>query len=107
MTPALDAALALPDGRRHLVAVAGAPASGKSTLAATMADDLTRKGRAACVLPMDGFHLDNRILDARGLRQRKGAPETFDLRGFAALLRDLAAGGKRSIPSSTASATSP
>jgi pantothenate kinase len=37
-------------------------------------------------LPMDGFHLANRTLDRLGLRDRKGAPETFDGWGFAALL---------------------
>ena len=38
---------------------------------------------------MDGFHLDNHVLDARGLRHRKGAPETFDVQGFAHLLGRL------------------
>jgi pantothenate kinase len=38
---------------------------------------------------MDGFHYDNLILDARGLRARKGAPETFDASGFHALLHRL------------------
>lgn len=40
---------------------------------------------------MDGFHLDNRVLEPVGLLGRKGAPETFDLGGFArtiAALRD-------------------
>ncbi len=41
---------------------------------------------------MDGFHLDNRILDDLGLRTRKGAPETFDLDGFMTLLRRLERG---------------
>ena len=47
---------------------------------------------------MDGFHLDNRVLDARGLRHRKGAPETFDLRGFARLLAEIAEGGEVVCP---------
>ena len=76
-----------PKGRRRLVAIAGPPASGKSTLAETLADRVAD----ACVVPMDGFHLDNSLLDARGLRHRKGAPETFDARGFAALVARLAA----------------
>ena len=37
--------------------------------------------------PMDGFHLPNAVLDARGLRAVKGAPETFDAEGFVTLLR--------------------
>ena len=38
---------------------------------------------------MDGFHYDNRILDERGWRDRKGAPETFDVGGFLAILQRL------------------
>lgn len=69
---------------RLVVAIAGAPGAGKSTLAEALA---TRLGPLAAVMPMDGYHLDNAVLDARGLRARKGAPETFDVAGFA---RDLA-----------------
>jgi pantothenate kinase len=42
-------------------------------------------GRIAHV-PMDGFHLPSATLDALGRRDRKGAPDTFDARGYAALL---------------------
>jgi len=49
-------------------------------------------GQSAAVVPMDGFHLDNRLLDARGLRSRKGAPETFDVGGFKHLVSRIAAG---------------
>ena len=38
---------------------------------------------------MDGFHYDNAILDERGWRARKGAPETFDVGGFSSLLHRL------------------
>ena len=38
---------------------------------------------------MDGFHLDNRILRARGLLDRKGAPETFDICGLLKLVARL------------------
>ncbi len=47
---------------------------------------------------MDGFHLDNRILDARGLRPRKGAPETFDAAGFIHMIRRLATEDEVIIP---------
>lgn len=40
---------------------------------------------------MDGFHLSNRELAARGLADVKGAPETFDVDGFVALLERLRA----------------
>jgi pantothenate kinase len=39
------------------------------------------------VAPMDGFHLPNAVLDARGLRAVKGAPETFDVDQFVLHLR--------------------
>jgi fructokinase len=81
------------DGRRHLIAVAGAPASGKSVLAANLTEAVCAAGRFARAIPMDGFHLDNRLLDARGLRSRKGAPETFDAAGFVALVKRMKAGG--------------
>lgn len=76
-------------GRRRLVALAGAPASGKSTLADALADTLRAEGACVQVVPMDGFHLDNAILNARGLLARKGAPQTFDAAGFVQLVGRL------------------
>jgi pantothenate kinase len=73
---------------RFVVALAGPPASGKSTVAAAIATMLP----AAAVVPMDGFHFDDSVLRARGLSHRKGAPETFDYGGFASLLRRIRAG---------------
>ena len=66
--------------QRIVVAIAGAPGSGKSTFAETLLP-LLPAGSSA-IVPMDGFHYDNAILDARGLRPRKGAAETFDVEGF-------------------------
>ncbi|XUY26790.1 nucleoside triphosphate hydrolase [Agrobacterium sp. rho-8.1] len=71
------------DHARFIVAIAGPPGAGKSTLADALYGELTRRGEKAEVLPMDGFHMDNGILQQRGLLARKGAPETFDIRGFA------------------------
>ncbi|RUS58646.1 nucleoside triphosphate hydrolase [Pseudorhodobacter sp. E13] len=88
------AALPQTPGQRVLVAVAGPPGAGKSTLAEAIAAQVP----GAVVVPMDGFHLDNAILDARGLRPRKGAPETFDVAGFAALLARLKAEPEVIIP---------
>lgn len=78
-----------------LLAVAGAPGSGKSTLADKLA---LRLDRPACVIPMDGFHLDNDTLDARGLLARKGAPNTFDHAGFTTLVERLKTGETRQYP---------
>ncbi|WP_239986020.1 nucleoside/nucleotide kinase family protein [Paracoccus sp. SY] len=74
------------DGARVLVAVAGAPGSGKSTLAEALVGRL----EDAVLVPMDGFHLDDRVLSARGLLACKGAVETFDTEGFASLVQRLA-----------------
>ncbi|MCT7376142.1 nucleoside triphosphate hydrolase [Chelativorans salis] len=76
---------------RLMVAVAGPPGSGKSTMAATVAETLHRRGATAAVVPMDGFHYDDAVLKARGLASRKGAPETFDFAGFRTLLERLRA----------------
>ncbi|MDT8857084.1 nucleoside/nucleotide kinase family protein [Paracoccaceae bacterium Fryx2] len=75
---------------RFIAAVAGPPGAGKSTLAGALVAAL---GPGARLVPMDGFHYDNAVLDARGLRARKGAPETFDAAGFCALLHRLRDGG--------------
>lgn len=70
---------------RLLVGIAGAPGAGKSTLALDLAERLDR----AVVVPMDGFHLANTELRRLGRADRKGAPDTFDAAGYAALLRRL------------------
>ncbi len=80
---------------RFITAVAGPPGAGKSTLAAQIA---TAIGAGARVVPMDGFHYDNAVLDQLGLRGRKGAPETFDAAGFLHLMRRLRAGEDAAIP---------
>lgn len=74
---------------RVLVAIAGPPGAGKSTISEEIRDLLTAKGIAAKVVPMDGFHLDNAVLDRMGMQHRKGAPETFDAEGFVSLVKRL------------------
>ena len=88
---AVLARLDLSGGGRRLVALSGAPGSGKSTLSEPLAAMLTERGVRSEVVPMDGFHLDNRLLEASGLMPRKGAPETFDLGGFKRLCHALRA----------------
>ncbi|MEO0402655.1 MAG: phosphoribulokinase, partial [Pseudomonadota bacterium] len=70
---------------RRIIAIAGAPASGKSTLAY----DLNQQIAGSCVLPMDGFHRSNADLKQHGLLARKGAPDTFDVDGFTRVVRDV------------------
>lgn len=67
--------------RERLLGVSGAPGAGKSTFAAAVA-----AAYDGVVVPMDGFHLADVELARRGLLDRKGAPETFDAEGYAALL---------------------
>lgn len=78
--------------KRLIVAITGAPAAGKSTLAEELCQEINAGVEMpAIVVPMDGFHYDNMILDARGHRSRKGAPFTFDVDGFGMLLARLKA----------------
>lgn len=74
------------DGPRVVVGIAGAPGAGKSTLAAAVAD---RLGPRCALVGMDGFHLAQSVLDSAGLTPVKGAPETFDVGGYLALLQRL------------------
>lgn len=74
------------EGTRTVIGIAGPPASGKSTLAEIAVQRLNRANESsvprAVLLPMDGYHLDNRLLESKGLLARKGAPETFNAHGF-------------------------
>jgi pantothenate kinase len=80
--------LIAPNGRR-ILGIIGAPASGKSTLASLLAEQL-----GAVLVPMDGFHLSDAQLRRLGRHDRKGAPDTFDAAGYVALLRRLRTGGE-------------
>lgn len=77
-------------GDRLVVGLAGAPGSGKSTLAEQLAATINAAvtGEAA-ILPMDGFHYDDILLNAMGRRAHKGAPDTFDVGGLAHIIRRL------------------
>jgi pantothenate kinase len=76
---------------RVVLGLAGPPAAGKSTLAkALVAAVCGRFGDSfAAYLPMDGFHLSNTQLRRLGRQDRKGAPDTFDVWGYVALLRRI------------------
>jgi pantothenate kinase len=80
---------------RFLVAVAGAPGSGKTTLAGEVVRRLntSSKSLSAALLSMDGFHLPRSTLDALPNREeayvRRGAPFTFDLDAFLPFMRGV------------------
>lgn len=85
------------DGRT-IIGIAGPPASGKSTLSEAIVEELNRNNNSsiprAALLPMDGFHLDNAILEIKGLSTRKGAPETFNAEGFCRAVETLKEAGE-------------
>ncbi|MFJ6729934.1 nucleoside/nucleotide kinase family protein [Streptomyces sp. NPDC091281] len=73
---------------RTLIGIAGEPGSGKSTLAEHLLSSVeARRPGLAAAVSMDGFHLAQRVIDARGHGPRKGAIDTFDAHGFVAALR--------------------
>ena len=89
---AIQRALVLVDearrsGTRRLLGIAGAPGAGKSTLTEQLAAQLPEG--SCVVVPMDGFHLADVALARLGRAQRKGAPDTFDAAGYAALLQRI------------------
>lgn len=95
----VDLAHALVTGSARVVlGVSGAPGAGKSTLARALVDALAAQPPTGMpspdwvvLVPMDGFHLADVELHRLGLHDRKGAPETFDAAGYAALLARVAA----------------
>ncbi len=72
---------------RQVMAIAGAPGSGKSTFVEALADALS--GQPVAILPMDGFHYDNAVLRSMGRLPWKGAPDTFDVGGLRSTLERL------------------
>ena len=78
---------------RLVVGLVGAPGSGKSTIAEQLKTDLKAAGVFAGLVAMDGFHLSNAVLDELGRRNRKGAPDTFDVEGYLTILDRVRADG--------------
>ena len=88
----LTRARALPrGGHRAVLGITGSPGAGKSTLAENLVRKLNGTAGQPWVahVPMDGFHLADVELERLGRRDRKGAPDTFDAAGYAALLARL------------------
>jgi pantothenate kinase len=85
----VERARALSSSGRRVLGITGSPGAGKSWLASRVVEAL---GGRAVLVAMDGFHLDDAVLRELGRRDRKGAPDTFDVGGYVALLRRLRRG---------------
>ncbi len=77
--------------QRFIIAVAGPPGAGKSTLSKQLVEMLKTRSIQSRIISMDGFHLENSILKRLGLLDRKGSPTTFDVPAFIQVMKRLAA----------------
>ncbi|HUF84801.1 MAG TPA: type I pantothenate kinase [Acidimicrobiia bacterium] len=81
-------------GVPYVIAVAGSVAVGKSTTARILQALLARwpDHPAVDLVTTDGFLFPNRVLEERGLMDRKGFPESYDLRRLVRFLVDVKSG---------------
>ncbi|KAK7906492.1 kinase-related protein [Apiospora marii] len=93
-----------PEDRRYLIAIAGIPGSGKTTLSQIVADrlnarhatlhpELVESVPVAAFVPMDGYHLTRAQLssmpDPEQAHARRGAEFTFDGPAYLRLIQSL------------------
>ncbi len=78
----------------YIIGIAGSVAVGKSTTARVLQALLARwpDHPKVALVTTDGFLYPNRILEERGLMQRKGFPESYDLRRLVRFVADLKSG---------------
>lgn len=96
-TELLNYVKALP-GHRIVVALAGPPGAGKSTVSEALVEALNSvMPGSAAVVPGDGFHYDDAVLGSLNLLDRKGSPDTFDVGGFRSLLLRLRANNEPAV----------
>ena len=77
-----------------MIGVAGSVAVGKSTFARILQALLSRwpDHPQVDLVTTDGFLLPNSVLDARGIMNRKGFPESYDTRRLLTFLREVKSG---------------
>ncbi|MGH6864862.1 MAG: type I pantothenate kinase [Methyloceanibacter sp.] len=80
-----------------ILGLAGSVAAGKSTTARVLQALLARwpSHPRVALVPTDGFLFDNATLEERGLMNRKGFPESYDLTRLLAFLADVKSGKER------------
>ncbi len=83
------------DSTRTIIGIVGKPGGGKSTLSKYLLKDMDPM--LVSVVPMDGFHLSNKVLKELGRSDRKGAQDTFDVKGFTALIQRIKMDGAEPI----------
>jgi type I pantothenate kinase len=78
----------------YVIAIAGSVAVGKSTTARILQALLARwpDHPQVDLVTTDGFLFPNRVLEERGLMERKGFPESYDLRRLVRFLADVKSG---------------
>ena len=72
---------------RTIIGIVGKPGGGKSTLSKFLLKGMD--STLVSVVPMDGFHLSNKVLKELGRSDRKGAQDTFDVNGFKTLIERI------------------
>ena len=72
---------------RVLIGIIGKPGAGKSTLSKFLMAKLSKE--LVTVVPMDGYHLSNKVLKDLKRSDRKGAQDTFDVAGFVSLVKRI------------------
>lgn len=92
-----DAFLGRPSARpTYVIAVTGSVAVGKSTFSRVLMEVLSRWAAHPTVelVTTDGFLYPNKVLEERGLMERKGFPESYDLRSMLDFMVDLRQGAR-------------
>ena len=75
------------ESQRTIIGIIGKPGGGKSTLSKYLLKGIDPT--LVSVVPMDGFHLSNKVLKELGRSDRKGAQDTFDVKGFTTLIERI------------------
>jgi type I pantothenate kinase len=91
----MDAFLGNPAAKvPYVLGIAGSVAVGKSTTARVLQSLLANRPNhpEVALITTDGFLYPNRVLEERGLMERKGFPESYDLRRLMRFMADVKAG---------------